>query len=67
MGKRRGQADETRLLVDCGRLDGIDLVATECLAHDVEAARKRRIAKGLIIVARSGGANGGDGETFPDW
>ena len=38
MGERRGEADQTRLLVDRGRLNGRDLMAAERLAHDVEAA-----------------------------
>jgi hypothetical protein len=33
---------------------------TERLAHDVEAARERRIAKGLILLARVRCADGGD-------
>ena len=60
MGKRRGEADEPCLLVDRRRLNGRDLVAAERLAHDVEAARERRIAKGLILLARIGRANGRD-------
>ena len=60
MGERRGEADETRLFVDRGRLHRRDLVAAERLAHDVEAARQRRVAKRLIMIARMGGANGGD-------
>ena len=64
MGKRRSQANETRLLIDCCHLHSGDPVAAERLAHDVEAARKRRIAKGLIIVARVGRANGGGERLF---
>ena len=60
MGERGGEADQSGLLVDRRRLDGRDLVAAERLAHDVEAARERRIAKGLILIARVRGANGGD-------
>ena len=60
MGERRGEADEPRLLVDRRRLNGRDLVPAERLAHDVEAARERRVAKGLIVLARIGRANGGD-------
>ena len=60
MGERGGEADEPRLLVDRGGLNRCDLVAAERLAHDVEAARQRRVAKGLILIARIGRANGGD-------
>ena len=34
------------------------LMATEGLAHDVEAGRECRIPKGLIMTARVGGQNG---------
>jgi hypothetical protein len=39
-------------------------VAAERLAHDVEAARKRRIAKGLIMIARVGRPDGRDKRLF---
>jgi hypothetical protein len=52
MGERGGEADKPRLIVDICRLDGCDLMTAERLAHDLEAARERRIAKGLIMIAR---------------
>ena len=52
MGERGGEADEPSLLVDRGGLDGRDLMAAERLAHNVEAARERRIAKRLILISR---------------
>ncbi len=67
MGERRGQADEPRLLVDRGRLDGCDLMAAEGLPHDVEAARERRIAKGLIMIARVLSPEWSRSATSPDW
>jgi hypothetical protein len=63
MGKRGGEADEARLLVD-RRLKGRDLVGAERLAHDVEAARERRIAKGLIMIARMGRPDGRNERLF---
>ena len=58
MGERRREANETRLLVDCGRLNRRDLVAAEGLSYDVESARQCRIAKGLIMIARVGRPDG---------
>jgi hypothetical protein len=55
MGKRR---DEFRLFVNRGRLDGCGFVTAERLPHDIEAARERRIAKGLIMIARVRRTNG---------
>ena len=52
MDERRGEANEPRLPVDRRRLNGCDLVATERLAHDVEAARERGVTKRLIMIAR---------------
>jgi hypothetical protein len=46
MGERGREADQSRLLVDRRRLHGRDLMTSERFAHDVEAARKRRVAKG---------------------
>jgi hypothetical protein len=57
MGERGGETDESGP-VDRGRLNGRDFVAAERLAHDVEAARERRIAKGLIMIARVGRPDG---------
>jgi hypothetical protein len=64
MGERGGESDEPRLLVDGRRLNGRDFMAAKGLPHNVEAARERRIAKGLILIARVGGANGGDQRLF---
>ena len=64
MGERRGEANETRLVVDRGRLDSRDLMAAERLAHDVEAAGQRGVAKRLIVLPRMRGANGGDERLF---
>src|SRR5580704_8850100 len=58
MGERRGETDEPRLLVDRRRLNRRDLMAAEGLPHDVEAARERRIAKGLIMIPRVQRPNG---------
>jgi hypothetical protein len=43
--------------------DGCDVTAPERLAHDIEAAEKRRIAEGLILFARMRGAKSGDRPT----
>jgi hypothetical protein len=58
MGERRGEANETRLLIDCRHLHSGDLMAAEGLAYDVEPARQCRIAKGLIVLARMGRPDG---------
>ena len=52
MGERGGEADKSGLVVDRGGLHRRDLVPAKRLAHDVKAARQRRIAKGLILIAR---------------
>jgi hypothetical protein len=39
-------------------------MAAERLAHDVEADRERRVAKGLIMIARIRGADGRDQRLF---
>ena len=52
MGKRGGEADQSSFIVDRGGLYSRDLMAAKRLAHDVKAARERRIAKGLILIAR---------------
>jgi hypothetical protein len=44
-------------LVDRRRLNGRNFVAPEGLAHDVEAAGERRIAKCLIVIAWVGRPN----------
>src|ERR1700722_10533760 len=64
MGERRREANEIRLLVDRGRLNGRDLMAAEGLSYDVEAARQCRIAKGLIMIARMGRPDGRDERLF---
>ena len=64
MGERRREANETRLLVDRGRLNGRDLMAAEGLAYDVEPARECRIAKGLIVIARMGRPDGRNERLF---
>ena len=58
MGKRRGEADEPRLLVDRRRLDGRDLMTPKRLPHDVEAAGQRCVTKRLIMIARVGRPDG---------
>jgi hypothetical protein len=50
MGERGGEADQACFVVDCGGLNRRDLVAAQRPAHDIEAARERRIAKGLILI-----------------
>jgi hypothetical protein len=45
---------------DCGGLNRRHLVAAKRLAHNVKAARQRRIAKSLILIARVRSANGRD-------
>ena len=52
MGQHRGETDEAGGLVDRGGLDGRDLMLAQGLAHDVEPARQRGIAKGLFRSAR---------------
>jgi hypothetical protein len=64
VGERCGEADQSGLVVDRSGLDGRDLVAAQRLAYDVEAARQRRIAIGLILIARVRGADGGDERLF---
>src|ERR1700722_13092923 len=64
MGERRGEANQTCLFVDCGRLDGRDLMAAERLAHDVETAGQSRVAKRLIVLPWMKAANGGDERLF---
>jgi hypothetical protein len=39
MSKDRGEAEKSGVLIDCGSLDGSDLMPPETLAHDIEAAR----------------------------
>ena len=58
MGEHRGETDKPRLLVDRRRLDGRDFMTAEGFPHDIEAARERRIAKGLIMIARVHRPNG---------
>jgi hypothetical protein len=60
MRERRCKANEPHLLVDRRRLDGCDLMPAEGLAHDVEAARERRVSEGLIPFARVGRADRSD-------
>ena len=48
MGQDGRQIDRAGGLVDGGRLHGSDLVLSQGLAHDVEPARQRRIAKRLL-------------------
>jgi hypothetical protein len=35
-------------------------MTAECFANDVEAAGKSGVTEGLVLLARVGGANGGD-------
>jgi hypothetical protein len=60
MRKHRGQGHGLRGLVDRGRLHGGDLVLTESLAHNVEAARQGRISEGptRLIVPIAWGPRG---------
>jgi hypothetical protein len=46
MREQRGQADESRLRVDGGRLNGRDLVLAQRLADNIEAAGERGVAEG---------------------
>jgi hypothetical protein len=57
------QIDEAGCLVDRRGLHGGDLMLTKRLAHDVEATRERRIAKGAFPFARSASSYRG-GERF---
>ena len=48
MGERGGQIDHASWLVDRGGLQGGDLMLPQCLAHDVEATRERRVAEAAL-------------------
>ncbi len=59
MGQKRGELDLAAGLVDRGGLDGGDLVLAEALAHDVEPAGERGIAKRPLALARERRADDG--------
>ena len=63
MGEHGGQIDDAGGLVDRGGLDRGDLMLTERLAHDVEAARQRGIAEGALPLPCPSGADRG-GQRF---
>jgi hypothetical protein len=44
--------------------NGLNLMAAERPTHDVKADRERRVAKGLIMIARIRGADGRDRRLF---
>jgi hypothetical protein len=52
MREHSGESDKTRLLINCGCLDGRDLLVTERLTHDVEAAGKRCVPELTIAIMR---------------
>ena len=64
MRKRGGQIDHTGRLVDGGGLHGRDLVLTEGLAHDVEAAGERRITKAALPLPWPAGPDRGGQRLF---
>jgi hypothetical protein len=51
MGERRREANETRLLVDRGRLNGRDLMAAEPPDADASGTATRRTAKQSVDAA----------------
>jgi len=54
------QIDEARYLIDGRGLHSCNLMLTKRFAHDVEATRQRRIAKGAFPFARRSASNRGD-------
>jgi hypothetical protein len=59
MRKSRGEAKETGFLINLCRLDCCDLMPAKALADNVQPARQRGIAEGVVALAREGGADGG--------
>ena len=67
VGQQRGQLDLALGLVDRGGLDGGDLVLAEALAHDVEPAGERSIAKRPLPLPRERRADHGAEGFLRDW
>ena len=60
------QIDDARGLIDRGGLHRRDLMLAQGLAHDVEAARQRRIAEGLLGLAAAIASGWSRSATSPD-
>ena len=64
MREHRGEANESGVLVDRGRLHRRDLVLAERLANDIEPAGERRIAERAIAFPGEWRADGADQRLF---
>ena len=64
VGQHGRELDHAGRLIDGGGLYGGDLVLAERLAHDVEPAGERRVAKAALAVPWPAGPDGTDQRLF---
>jgi hypothetical protein len=57
VGKDRRQIDQSRCLIDGRGLYDCNLMLAQRLAHDVEAAREWRVAKGPLALPSPAGVD----------